>query len=50
MPRDFIQNHIIRNYIDFFLKENKPEKELPTLHCNSLFYRIQEVNTNNICY
>lgn len=33
MPRDFIQNQIIRNYIDFFLKENKPEKELanPTL-------------------
>lgn len=29
MSRDFIQNQIIRNYIDFFLKENKPEKELP---------------------
>lgn len=29
MPRDFIQNHIIRNYIDFSLKENKREKELP---------------------
>lgn len=24
-----IQNQIIRNYIDFFLKEIKPEEELP---------------------
>lgn len=28
MPRDIIQNQIIRNDIDFFLKENKPDKEL----------------------
>lgn len=29
MPRELIQDQIVRNYIDFFLKEIKPEEELP---------------------
>lgn len=28
MPRDFIQDQIIRNYIDFFLEEVRHEEEL----------------------
>lgn len=45
-----MQNQTVRNYIDLFLKEIKPEEELKSQHCNMLFYHIQEANTNKICY
>lgn len=46
MPRDFLQNHIIRNYIDFFLRENKPEKELPNptlILFSTIFKRLKQI-------